>query len=85
MKLTKESREGSVVKRNVSVKVPAGTYTADMLQFGQPGMGGKLSIWRSTKVPGGVVKTQVDDAGGSHMTSELKALGKGAKTLLASF
>lgn len=85
MKLTKESLEGAVVKRNDKVKVPAGTYTADILQFGQMGMGGTLSIWRSTRVPGGVVKTQVDDSDGSQMTSELKALGTGATTQLGSF
>ena len=84
-KLTKESLEGAVVKRNDKVKVPAGTYTADILQFGQMGMGGTLSIWRSTKVPGGVVKTQVDDPDGTQITSELKALGKGAKTELGSY
>jgi hypothetical protein len=85
MKLTKESLEGAVVNHNIKVKVPAGTYTADILQFGQPGMGSTLSIWRSTKVPGGVVKTEVDDKGGSQMTSELKALGKGATTQLGSY
>jgi hypothetical protein len=84
-KLTRESLEGAVVKRNEKVRVPAGTYFADILQFGQMGMGGTLSIWRSTKVPGGVVKTQVDDPDGSQMTSELKALGTGAKTQLGSY
>lgn len=84
-KLTKESLEGAVVKRNDKVKVPAGSYRADKLQFGQSGMGGTLSIWRSGKVPGGVVKTQVDDPDGYQMISELKALGKGAKTQLGSY
>lgn len=86
-KLTKESIEGAVAERNVSVKVPADTFTADKLNFGAaPGMA--MIMWRVSgdNVPGGIVKykyEEKDSDDGSVM--ELTAYGTDAKSRLDSF
>ena len=83
--LTPESLEASVQEQGVSVKVPTGTYTADILEFGSLGSG-SIRMWRAKGVPGGLVKTELVDPGGDvAATSELKATGKGAQTELDSF
>lgn len=85
-KLTKESVEGAVTEEGVSVDVPAGAFTADLLDFGvAPGM--DLKIWRSGEVPGSVVKysnvNQEEDE--VLYSSRLVDYGDDAKTLLDSF
>lgn len=84
MKLTPESIEGSVVKKGVSVTVPAGTFTCDQLEFGvAPGM--TLRLYRNTSVPGGVVKYEMVGQDKDMYTCELKSFGNGATTDLGSY
>ncbi|MBI5142842.1 MAG: hypothetical protein HZA20_11740 [Nitrospirae bacterium] len=87
MSLTPESLEGSVKKRGVKVDVPAGSFTADLLEFGVTAMGqGTLRFWRSKAVPGGLVKAEVvDDDGKILWTSSLSGHGSNAKTLIGSY
>lgn len=82
--LTEESRSGAKVEKNVSIKTPAGTFTADLLKYG-PTPGTTLQIWETDKVPGGVVKyvTTTDDKVAS--SSVLTKFGKDGKSLLGSF
>ncbi len=85
MQLTPESIEGSVVKKGVSVTVPAGTFTCDQLEFGIA-QGFTLRLWRSLKVPGGVVKYELTGDNNNDIYScELKSYGSGATTSLGSF
>jgi len=85
MQLTPESIDGSVVKKGVSVTVPAGTFTCDQLEFGVA-QGLTLRLWRSTDVPGGVVKYEMSGDNGKAMYSaELKSYGNGAGTDLNSY
>jgi len=85
MKLTGESLEGAVAERNVSVSVPAGTFSADLMRFAiSPGM--DLRIWRYSNVPGGVIKYETkDDEDGLYYRGELLGHGTGATTELGSF
>ena len=83
--LTPESVEGAVVKKGVSITVPAGTFTCDQLEFA---VGGNMTLrmWRSTNVPGGVVRYEMVDSGGDTIyAGELKATGNGAATRLGSY
>ena len=83
--LTPESLEASVQQKGVSVKVPTGTYTADILEFGSLGSG-SIRMWRAKGVPGGLVKIEtLDPDGDVAATSVLKATGKGAQTELDSY
>ncbi len=85
MQLTPESIEGSVVKKGLSVTVPAGTFTCDQLEFA---VGGNMTLrmWRAANIPGGVVKYEmVDKDGDSIYSGELKATGNGAVTQLGSY
>ncbi len=84
MQLTPESIEGSVVKKGVSVTVPAGTFTCDQLEFGVA-QGITLRLWRSTNVPGGVVKYEMAGDNGDMYKCELTSYGSGAKTGLGSY
>jgi hypothetical protein len=85
VQLTPESMEGAVKTRGTAVEVPAGSYQADVMEFSNLG-GGALRMWRVTKVPGGVVKTEVAEPGGRvGWRNELSATGNGAKTELASY
>ena len=85
MQLTPESIDGSVVKKGVSITVPAGTFTCDQLEFGVA-QGFTLRLWRSSSVPGGVVKYEMAGDNGNDMyTSELKSYGSGAATELGSY
>jgi len=85
-KLTPESLEGAVKQRAVTVKVPAGTFKADLIEFGAMATGGKVRMWRVKEVPGGVVRTEATDEKGKVMWwSELNAQGSGAKTALGSY
>ncbi|MFZ1082816.1 MAG: hypothetical protein WAO19_12935 [Candidatus Kryptoniota bacterium] len=83
--LTPESVEGAVVKKGVSVTVPAGTFTCDQIEFA---VGGNLTLrmWRSTTVPGGVVRYEmVNNSGDTIYAGELNATGNGATTQLSSY
>lgn len=85
MELTPESLEGAVSKKGVDVKVPAGAFKADLMEFGVMG-GGKIRMWRVKNIPGGVVRVEgVDDSGEVDWVSQLKAHGAGAKTVLGSY
>lgn len=84
MQLTPESIEGSVVKKGVSVTVPAGTFSCDQLEFGVA-QGLTLRLWRSTGVPGGVVKYEMASDNKDLYSAELKSYGAGASTVLGSF
>jgi len=85
MQLTPESLEGAVVKKEVDVQVPAGTFKADLLEFAYMGAAGKVRMWRVRSVPGGVVRVELSHGSDSEWVTELKAYGSGAKTLLGSF
>lgn len=85
MELTPESLEGAVTQRAVSVEVPAGTYSADILEFGSLGAG-LIRAWRAEGVPGGLVKSEgVDPDGDISMRNKLTGSGDGAATLLNSY
>ncbi|WP_421772954.1 Ig-like domain-containing protein [Gracilimonas sp.] len=85
-KLTQESIEGAVAETGVSVEVPKGTFTADLIDFGvAPEI--SLKLWRVTSeaVPGGVVKSSTME--GEEVISSLQLIdyGTNAKTMLNSF
>jgi len=84
IELTEEARSGAKIERNVSVKTPAGTFTADLLKF-DPTDGTALQIWESAKVPGGVVKYITTEDDKVATSSILTEYGSGAKSLLDSF
>jgi len=85
MQLTPESIEGSVVKKGVSVTVPAGTFTCDQLEFGVT-QGLTLRLYRASDVPGGVVKYEmVSDNSKDIYSGDLKSYGEGAATQLGSY
>ncbi len=86
MELTPESLKGAVKKTGVSVKVPAGTFNTDMLEFATMGAQGAVRLYRSKDVPGGLVKAEyVDAKGKTEWSSELSSYGSGAKTELGSY
>ena len=85
MQLTPESVEGAVVRKNVSVTVPAGTFACDHLEFGLM-QGFTLRLWRAQDVPGRVVKYEM--IGNNHKdiySAEMTAYGDGATTQLGSY
>ncbi len=85
MRLTPESVEGSIVRKNVSITVPAGTFTCDQLEFGLM-QGFTLRLWRTQDVPGKVVKYEM--VGNNHndiYDAEMTGYGEGASTQLGSF
>lgn len=84
LQLTPESIEGSVVKKGVSITVPAGTFTCDQLEFGVA-QGFTLRLWRVKDVPGGVVKYEMTGNNGDLYSCELLSYGSGAKTVLGSY
>jgi hypothetical protein len=85
MKLTPESMEGSVVKKGVDVKVPAGSFKADLMEFAYMGSNIKIRMWRVLSVPGGIVRVEVANGNESAWVTELKGFGDGAKTTLGSY
>jgi hypothetical protein len=85
MNLTPESMEGSVVKRGVDIKVPAGSFKADLMEFSYMGTNNKIRMWRVSNVPGGIVRVEVTDGKEAAWATELKAYGDGAKTVLSSY
>ena len=85
MQLTPESVDGAVVKKGVSVTVPAGTFTCDQLEFGLT-QGFTLRLWRTADVPGKVVKYEmVGNENKDLYSAELTAYGTGAATELGSY
>ena len=85
MQLTPESVEGAVVKKGVSVTVPAGTFTCDQLEFGLM-QGYTLRLWRTPDVPGRVVKYEmVGNNNNDIYSAEMTAYGDGATTELGSY
>lgn len=85
MKLTPESIEGSIVKKGVEISVPAGKFKADLLEFATMGTEAKVRMWRVKGVPGGVVRVELTEKDNESLwVSELKAHGKGAKSILGS-
>lgn len=84
--LTKESEEGGLKEQNVSVEVPAGSFTADLLEFG---IAPKtlLRMWKATgsSVPGGVLKYETTSEGEMIYTSVLVDYSSDATTMLDSF
>lgn len=84
MQLTPESIEGAVVKKGISVTVPAGTFTCDQLEFGvAPGM--TLRMWRVKNVPGGVVEYEMAKGDKDLYFAEMTSYGTGAATELNSY
>lgn len=84
-KLTPESLEGSLTKQSDSVKVPAGSYKADLYEFSNYGAG-KVRMWRAKGVPGELVKSQVSSGDDNDSwNTELLKFGADAKSELASF
>lgn len=84
-KLTPESLEGSLAKKGDSVKVPAGSYKADLYEFSNYGAG-KVRMWRAKGVPGELVKSQATSGEESDSwNTELLKFGADAKSELASF
>lgn len=84
LRLTPESLEGAVVERGVEVRVPAGTFRADRLEFGV-GPGLVLRMWRATDVPGGIVRYELRGQSGEGFVVELTGFGEGAASELGSF
>ncbi len=85
MQLTPESVEGAIVRKNVSVTVPAGTFTCDQLEFGLM-QGFTLRLWKTRDVPGKVVKYEM--VGNNHKAiylAEMTGYGDGARTQLGSY
>ncbi|MEQ8523919.1 Ig-like domain-containing protein [Gracilimonas sp.] len=85
-KLTKESIEGAVAETGVSVNVPKGTFTTDLIDFGvAPEI--SLKLWRVTseEVPGGVVKSSTMEGEEVISSLELMDFGTDAETMLNSF
>lgn len=84
-KLTPESLEGSLVKRGEAVKVPAGSYKADLYEFSNYGEG-KVRMWRAKSVPGELVKSQVSSGRDNNSWNTiLLKFGTDAKSELASY
>jgi hypothetical protein len=85
MRLTPESMEGAVIKKEVDVQVPAGKFKADLLEFAYMGADLKVRMWRVKNVPGGLVRVEIAHGSKSEWVTEMKAYGGGAKSLLGSF
>lgn len=83
--LTSESIDGATTKRNVKVTVPAGTFTADLVEFVVMGENSKLRMWRVKSVPGGTVKTEIVENGVVQWSSVLVSHGLDANTMLNSY
>jgi hypothetical protein len=85
-KLTDESMESALEEKNVSVEIPKGTYTADLLTFGTSEEVA-LNIWRAVdeSIPGGVLKYENVGDEGERYQSILQDFGTGAESRLESF
>lgn len=85
VRLSEESVEGATVGEE-SVTVPAGTFTARHVRYGQPGS--TLEWWLTDEVPGGMVRylqsaaTEQEGEVPQSWTAELEAYGDGAESEL---
>lgn len=92
IKLTRESLEGATVGEE-SVTVPAGTFRARHIRYGNIMGGGTVDWWVADGVPGGLVKygsgARTDAGeGATHEGAyafQLLARGADARTMLASY
>ncbi len=95
VELTEESLEGATVGTE-TVKVPAGTFTARHVKYGDIATGGTVEWYIVEGVPGGLVKyvaTSSEEKEGegvegldeNNYTLELMAYGSGAESELGSF
>jgi hypothetical protein len=85
-RLTQESIDGAIAETGISVVVPKGEFTADLIDFGvAPDI--SLKLWRvtSAEVPGGVVKSATEEEDGVISSLELIDYGTDAATVLNSF
>ncbi|MDX1639030.1 MAG: carboxypeptidase regulatory-like domain-containing protein [Balneolaceae bacterium] len=83
-RLTEESIEGAIEEENITVEVPKGSFTADLVNFGvSPGV--HLKIWRVTDVPGGTVQYATEQDGETVYRSQLVDYGSDAESLLDSY
>lgn len=85
--LTEESIEGALEEKNISVTVPANTFTADLLKFGvAPGMNMRMWSVSGEEVPGGIIKYEYSEEESSDVsTMALMDYGDDANTILDSF
>lgn len=86
VQLTEESIEGAVTETGVSVTVPMGTFTADLLTYGVAPEK-NLNIWRAQdeSVPGGVVKYETTEAEEIVYSSVLVDYSTDAQSILDSY
>ncbi|GEM_PF-2322088 len=82
-RITPESLEAAIVETR-DITVPAGSFTAQMAEFGVTA-GGQLQIWLNDDVPGGVVQYRLIEDGDEIVRSELEDYGEGAETELDSY
>ncbi|WP_138431852.1 carboxypeptidase regulatory-like domain-containing protein [Fodinibius saliphilus] len=84
-KLTAESVEGAITEKNVSIEVPKGTFTADLIKYGVvPEI--DLKIWRVKDIPGGTVRYETVQEGENLIYGvTLVDYGDNAQTTLDSF
>lgn len=80
-KLSSASLAAALSKRDETIKVPAGSYRADRYDLATPESTGKIRLWQTKGVPGGVVKTLMFDEGTEEAwRAELTASGSGARS-----
>ncbi|MDR9416293.1 MAG: Ig-like domain-containing protein [Gracilimonas sp.] len=85
-KLTEESIEGATAERGISLTVPKGEFTVDLIDFGvAPEI--SLKLWRATsqEIPGGVVKSATMENEEVISALELIDYGFDAETVLKSY
>jgi hypothetical protein len=83
-RLTEESKQGALSERKVSVSVPKGDFSADLLTFGIVS-GTSLKLWSVPQVPGGVVKYENLSEDETIYRAALVDFGRDAQTLLESY
>lgn len=95
LELTEESMEGATVETG-PVSVPAGSFTARHIRYGDMASGGTMDWWTTEEVPGGLVKygstarrsgeeEDVEGLDEYNFTLELTEYGSGATTQLNSY
>lgn len=84
--LTEESMQGATTEEGVSVKVPKGTFTANLLNYGA-GPETYIKIWTATDadIPGGVIKYETTSKNEVVYSSQLKDWATDATTELDSY
>ena len=94
VELTEESLEGATVETG-QVTVPAGSFTARHVRYGDLASGGTVEWWLVDNVPGGFVKygttsprsteDEIEGLDSSNFSLEMIAKGTGARTKLSSY